>query len=322
VTLPELSTIVVAWRAADDVAELVSGWPDDPRFELVLIDQDGDLAPRLAELEASRPSRRSTGNVVLVSPGRNLGFAGGSNLGARTARADLLFFLNPDARPAPDALNAICTGFATWPMAAGVVPRLVGFDGASQAEWQLRRLPTPLALLAHALFWNPGSGALPEPEAGAPVEQPAAAALALRREAFEAVGGFDEGFYPAWFEDVDLARRLADRGQALLYLPAALCRHRQGSSVSALGYAAFLTTYDRNLCRYLDKHHRHAWTLAFRALAAPAALARILLLPLRRPVRAATRAQAARALLAVARGSFSGWVRRDTAASPPQELVT
>lgn len=321
-TQPELSTVVVAWRAADDAAELVSGWPDDPRFELVLVDQDGDLAPRLASLEASRPTKRTAANVVLVSPGRNLGFAGGSNLGARTARAELLFFLNPDARPAPDALAAICAGFAASPQAAGLVPRLVGFDGRSQAGWQLRRLPSPLALLAHALFWNPGSGEMPEPEAGARIEQPAAAALALRRVVFDSVGGFDEGFFPAWFEDVDLARRLADRGLALLYLPAALCRHRQGSSVSALGYAAFLTTYDRNLCRYLDKHHRHGWALAFRALAAPAALARLLLLPLRQPVRAANRSQAARALLAVARGSLSGWVRRDGEASSVREVAT
>ena len=80
-------------------------------------------------------------------------------------------------------------------------------------DWQLRRLPTPLALLAHALFWNPGAAAAAEPAAGAAIEQPAAAALALRRSVFEALGGFDEAFYPAWFEDVDLARRLADRGQ-------------------------------------------------------------------------------------------------------------
>lgn len=216
-------------------------------------------------------------------------------------------FLNPDARPAEGSLAALCSGFRDAPRAAGLVPRLVGFDGAPQAGWQLRRLPSAPTLLAHALFWNPSRGPAVEPAAGTPIEQPAAAALALRRSVFEAVGGFDESFFPAWFEDVDLARRLADQGSALLYFPAALCTHRQGSSVAALGYGAFLTAYDRNLCRYLDKHHGHRWALAFRALAGPAALARLLLLPLRRPARAATRAQAARALLAVFRGSWRGW---------------
>ncbi|MEO8196704.1 MAG: glycosyltransferase [Thermoanaerobaculia bacterium] len=308
-TAPELSTIVVAWRAADDVGELVAAWPDDRRFELILVDQEGELAA----LERTLPAGGFAGNIRRLAPGSNLGFAGGSNLGARAATSDRLLFLNPDARPVKDALAALCRGFADWPQAGGLVPRLTGFDGASQAAWQLRRLPTPAALLAHALFWNPGAGPTVEPATGTPVEQPAAAALALRRDLFEALGGFDEGFFPAWFEDVDLARRIADRGERLLYLPAAEFRHRQGSSVSALGYGAFLTAYDRNLCRYLEKHHGRAWTLAFRALAGPAALARLLALPLRRPARAATRRQAAAALLAVARGSLSGWAR------PPAE---
>ena len=314
-TTLELSTIVVAWRAADDVAELVAGWPDDRRFELLVVDQDGDLPERLGRSFARDGSLPD--NIRLLSPGRNLGFAGGSNFGARAARSEHLLFLNPDARPTAGALAAVRLAFDSSPQAAGVVPRLIGFDGTSQAGWQLRRLPTPLALLAHALFWNPGGGPSIEPAAGAAIEQPAAAALALRRSVFDAVGGFDDAFFPAWFEDVDLARRLADRGHPLIYLPAALFRHRQGSSVGALGYGAFLTAYDRNLCRYLDKHHGHGWALAFRALAGPAALARLLLLPLRRPARAASRGQAARALLQVAAGSLSGWT---PSAPEPKEL--
>jgi GT2 family glycosyltransferase len=314
VTRPELSTIVVAWRAADDVAELIASWPRDRRFELVIVDQEGDCAARLHDLaRASAASGSLPENVRLLTPGGNLGFAGGSNYGAREAGAELLLFLNPDARPGarePEALAtlaALVAEFARRPQAAGLVPRLVGFDGASQSGWQLRRLPTPISLLAHALFWNPGAGPVTEPPAGTPVEQPAAAALALRRSTFETLGGFDASFFPAWFEDVDLARRLADRGHTLFYLPAALFRHRQGSSVGALGYGAFLTAYDRNLCRYLDKHHGHGWAIAFRALAGPAAILRLLLLPLRRPLRAASRREAATALLAVARGSLTGW---------------
>lgn len=314
-TAPELSTIVVAWRAADDVAELVADWPDDRRFELLVVDQDGDLLERVGNGAAGTAALPD--NVRWLSPGRNLGFAGGSNFGARAARAAHLLFLNPDARPTTGALDAVRLAFDSWPRAAGVVPRLIGFDGAAQAGWQLRRLPTPLALLAHALFWNPGAGPAAEPEAGTPIEQPAAAALALRRSVFEAIGGFDDAFFPAWFEDVDLARRLADRGDPLLYLPQALFRHRQGSSVGALGYGAFLTAYDRNLCRYLDKHHSRVWALAFRALAGPAAIARLLLLPLRRPARARSRGEAAQALLQVAAGSLSGWTRPEP---EPKEL--
>jgi GT2 family glycosyltransferase len=297
---PELSAVVVAWKAADDVARLAAAWPDDPRFELVVVDQSGDLA----EVPRAR----------LVRPGRNLGFAAGSNAGARAARAGRLLFLNPDARPDRGALAAIGDAFARWPDAAGVVPKLVGEDGSPQSAWQLRRLPSPLALLAHAFFAAPGE-ARSEPAAGARIEQPAAAALALRREAFEGLGGFDERFFPAWWEDVDLARRLRDAGGELRYAPEAIFRHRLGGSVGTLGYRAFLLAYDRNLLRYLEKHHGVVWATLFRVAAGAGALARIALLPLRKPSRAVSRREALAALLAVARGSLAGWRGADVEAA-------
>lgn len=301
-TSPRLSTVVVAWRSGQDAAELAARFPADPRFELILVDNGG-----LGELEPRA-------GVRVLEPGCNLGFAGGSNAGARAARGDLLLFLNPDARPAGDPFAALLEGFAANPEAAGLVPRLVGEDGAAQRRWQLRPLPGPLALVAHALFWNPTRGPRAEPPAGVRVEQPAAAALALRRSEFEAAGGFDPGYWPAWFEDVDLARRLADRRRPLLYHPAACFTHRVGSSLPALGYGGFLIAYDRNLRRYLARHHGAAWAALFTALVPLGALARLALLPLAKPRRAESRRAAARALLAVAGAALAGF-------PPPEEAA-
>jgi hypothetical protein len=153
-----------------------------------------------------------------------------------------------------------------------------------------------------------------EPEAGARVEQPAAAALALRREAFAAVGGFDAGFHPAWFEDVDLARRMKTAGLVLRYWPAAVFRHGLGSTVPRLGYGRFLWIYYRNLTRYLRKHHGPAWALAARAALVPGILIRLLLLPVRRPRRAESRGEAFTGLITVLAGALTGW--RAPAPSP------
>lgn len=294
---PDLSVVVVAWRSRADALELVEAFPDDPRFELVIVDNSG-------ELERGVPARPS---VRILASGTNLGFAGGSNLGAAATRAPLLLFLNPDARPAPGALAALVEGFGRHREAAGLAPRLVAPDGTPQARWQLKPLPSAASLVAHAFFWNPTRGPRREPLEGERVEQPAAAALALRRAAFEAVGGFDAGYHPAWFEDVDLARRLAARGERVVYLPVATFVHRGGGSVPALGYGGFLTAYDRNLARYLRLHHGRGWELVFRALVPVGALLRTLALPLRRPRRAASRREAAGALLAVATGAWRGW---------------
>ena len=299
----ELSTIVVSWRSSADVVRLVASFPAGARHELVVVDNAGES--ELARLAA--PSLR------VIAPGRNLGFAGGCNLGARASTAPRLLFLNPDAEPVDDALDRLLEGFALRGDAAGLVPRLVGDAGEPQASWQLRELPGPARLLAHAFFWNPGRRRR-EPAPGTPIGQPAAAALALRRDAFESIGGFDERFAPAWFEDVDLARRLAAAGKSLLYWPAATFRHRVGSSVATLGYGRFLRIYDRNLARYLRIHHGRGWELAFRALVPIGALARLAALPLRRPLRATSRRSAAADLLDAARAAFEGWSEREPAA--------
>jgi GT2 family glycosyltransferase len=245
----------------------------------------------------------------ILRPGKNLGFAGGANAGIAEARGEIVLILNPDAIPEAGALDRLLEGFADHPEAAGLAPRLVGPKGESQSAWQLRRLPSPWSLLLHAFPLGGRDGAGPEPPAGSPVEQPAAAALALRRQALAAVGGFDPGFFPAWFEDVDLARRLRSAGLSMLYWPAAQFRHRLGSTVGRLGYGAFLYVYYRNLTRYLAKHHGRAWAAAARVALIPGIVLRLLVLPWRRPRRAASRREALSGLLAVLTGALTGWTR-------------
>ncbi len=287
---PLLSGVVVHWRNEELLAQLTSVWPRDPRFELVVVD-NGSSGP--LELGPAR----------LVKPKDNLGFGGGANAGAAEARSPILLILNPDAIPEEDALDRLLEGFAAFPDAAGLAPKLIGPGGESQAGWQLRRLPSPWRLLLQT-FPFVGIHEEDEPEPGAPVEQPAAAALALRREAFL---GFDAGFHPAWFEDVDLALRMKKAGLVLRYWPAAVFRHGLGSTVPRLGYGRFLWIYYRNLTHYLRKHHGPFWPLAARAALIPGVLIRLVLLPLRRPRRAESRAEAFRGLIGVLAGAIRGW---------------
>jgi N-acetylglucosaminyl-diphospho-decaprenol L-rhamnosyltransferase len=297
---PRLSGIAVHWRDEASLAGLLGAWPRDPRFELVVVD-NGSGGPLPAPPDGAR--------VRVVSPGRNLGFAGGANRGAREAAGDLLLLLNADARPEPGALEALLDGFAAHPEAAGLAPRLEGPAGEPQWRWQLKGLPGPGRLVLEALFLPAASGPRDEPRAGAPVAQPAAAALALRRRAWEAVGGMDARFFPAWFEDVDLARRLREAGSTVLYWPAARFRHGLGSSVPRLGFGSFLWLYYRNLTRYLARHHGRGWAAAARLLLPVGMALRLVLLPVRKPRRAASRREAAAALVAVAVGATSGWRR-------------
>ncbi|HYL04665.1 MAG TPA: glycosyltransferase [Thermoanaerobaculia bacterium] len=321
---------MVHWRDEARLAELIAAWPrDDPRFELVVVDNSASGCAALAavppehrnpagDLAAAPPKRRDPDGdpaalpptFRLLQPGRNLGFAGGVNAGVAASRAPLLLLLNPDAVPAPGALERLVEGFAAHPEAAGLAPQLTGAAGEPQFAWQLRRLPSAWGCLRQTLPWpgaGAGTGPAAEPPAGALVEQPAAAALALRREALLAAGGLDERFHPAWFEDVDLARRLRLAGSTLLYWPQAQFRHALGSTVPRLGYGRFLWIYHRNLERYLAKHHGTAWALAARASLAAGLAIRFPLLAVRRPRRAASRREAAAGLLLAMAGALTGW---------------
>ena len=297
---PVLTAVAPHWHDEEHLAELVRDWPGDARFELIVVDNGSDGGP--AKLAAGRP------NVRVLDPGRNLGFGAAVNRGAAEAGGDLILILNTDAVPEPGALDTLVGAMADHPNAAGLAPRLLGANDADQAVWQLRRLPTLRTLVGYCCFVEPAP--VPEPAGGEPVEQPAACALLLRRAAFENAGAMDERFWPAWFEDVDLARRLAARGEQVLYRPDAVFRHGLGASVLRLGYGAFLAAYYRNLDRYARKHHGRGVAPLLRIVLVGAALFRILVLPLRCPRRARRRGEAFVGLWRLAVAAATGWRER------------
>ncbi len=297
---PLLTAVAPHWHDEDNVALLVQSWPRDERFELIVVDNGS--AENLGVLVADRT------NVDVLDVDRNLGFAAAVNLGAARSAGPLLLILNTDARPESGALESLVRGMEEHRDAGGLAPRLVDEGGASQAGWQLRRLPDLRTLLGYCCFVEPR--ALREPPAGSPVEQPAACALLLRRNAFDAAGWMDEQFWPAWFEDVDLARRLRERGATIRYWPGATFRHGLGASVARLGYGPFLLAYYGNLDRYARKHHGLGAALLLRAVLAGSALLRVLLLPLRCPQRARNRADALAGLGRLAVAAIVGWRTR------------
>src|SRR6185295_2582221 len=111
-----------------------------------------------------------------------------------------------------------------------------------------RQLPTATSLIREnlGLAKRPQLGTTNDPYE---VEQPAAAALLVRRSAYEEVGGFDSRFYPAWYEDVDFCKRMKAAGWRIYFDPTAQFTHEGGYSAKALGKSAFATAYYRNQLR-------------------------------------------------------------------------
>ena len=202
-------------------------------------------------------------DVTLLRGTSNAGFAAGINRAVKDARGRYVFLLNPDCELAPGAVADLVRYLDAHADVAAAAPLLSDDDGSSQREFQLRRLPTFGMLLAEVLgasrLWPSNSVTARyryrDLDLNAPqlVEQPAAAALLLRREVFDEVGPFDERFAPAWFEDVDYCRRLALAGKRIVVVPAARARHFGGASLEHVCFSDFVDHWYRNMDLYARK---------------------------------------------------------------------
>ena len=76
----------------------------------------------------------------------------------------------------------------------------------------------------------------------------------IRRSAWALIGGFDEAFFPIWFEDVDFCQRLKAAGLRIVYLPEAAARHQGAHSASQLSWKQRQLFWYGSLLRYASKH--------------------------------------------------------------------
>ncbi|MFI5179855.1 MAG: glycosyltransferase family 2 protein [Thermoanaerobaculia bacterium] len=275
---PRVAVVIVTWNSAAHVADAVRSVPDG--VSAVVVDNaSGDGSAEVARRAGAR----------VVEAGANLGFGPACNVGAEvSAPSEAILFLNPDAAlvDGAGALAALLAALDADPDVAAVAPALSG-DG--QEAFHLRKLPTLGSLAREALLINkllPGNAGfraeryLDRPrDVPFDVEQPAGAALLVRRDVFMTLQGFDRDFSPAWFEDVDLCARLWKSGRRIRYVPSARATHVGGTTMTVLPYRDFLPLYTRNLLRYLKKHEGAATRLAARAFLAAGAFLRLLLLP-------------------------------------------
>jgi GT2 family glycosyltransferase len=151
--------------------------------------------------------------------GANLGFAGGASAGARATAAPLLLFLNPDCVVQPGALAALRAAAAEQPRWAAW-QALVTLPGG-------RTINTSGGVTHWLGFGWTGEYEQPVPPPDAPpreVSFASGAALVVRREAWDAVGGFEPAYF-MYAEDVDLALRLRLAGWGVGVVPAARVEH-------------------------------------------------------------------------------------------------
>jgi N-acetylglucosaminyl-diphospho-decaprenol L-rhamnosyltransferase len=201
---------------------------------LVLDNASGD---DLADLASAHPA------VEFHAAERNLGFGAGQNLLAGLHDARVLLLLNPDAEIPAGAIAALHATLCE-PGVAAVGPQLVGADGAVH-PWDHGELRGVRARLAAAA----GHSQPRERHDRAEVAWVSGACAAVARPWFDAVGGFDPGFF-LYKEEEDLFLRMRRLGARVVYEPGVRVRHEQSVTGARSEHLA------ASVRRFRDKHVR------------------------------------------------------------------
>lgn len=174
------------------------------------------------------------GRVFLIRSPANEGFSGGNNLGVAAFDAAHYLLLNSDTLVRPGALKALLDAAARDGDAGTIAPRLEDLDRTPQIS--CFRFHSPLSEFLTAAETAPldralGFAVVPIPVSDKPMTPDWAsfACVLLKREALDAVGPMDDGYF-MYFEDADYCRRMKEKGWRVLYEPAAHVVHLRGGS--------------------------------------------------------------------------------------------
>ena len=207
--LPKVSVVICAYNAAATLADCLEGATglDYPDYEVIVVD-DGSTDATAAIAE------RFPGVRVISTPNRGLSHA--RNRGLEAASGEIIAYTDADARPEPDWLTWLAAAFADSDHAGIGGPNIAPADDGPIADCVAHAPGGPI----HVLLSDDEAEHIP------------GCNMAFRREALEAIGGFDPRFRIAG-DDVDVCWRIQQAGMTLGFSPAAVVWHHPRDTIGA-----------------------------------------------------------------------------------------
>jgi GT2 family glycosyltransferase len=249
----DISVIIVSYNCSDALKECLNSmaFQNCVTFEIVVVDNaSGD--------DSAAYLKNQHYKKILSS--RNLGFAAAVNLAVGQAEGLYLLILNPDTSLSPDALHGLFEFAECNPNAGIVSAMLISPEGGIQLS--ARTLPrrrdfilgrgSPLFKLG--LTGEKEAGYIfPSDEQPLQVQSVSATALLIKHEIFKNIGGFDPRFF-MYLEDVDLCRRISEKGLEIWILPSVKIKHSWRKSSRTRPYFA---SYQHHLSvlKYFNKYY-------------------------------------------------------------------
>jgi GT2 family glycosyltransferase len=185
-------------------------------YEIIVVDD--------ASSDSTIITLKNIKNITIIKNEQNLGFVRCCNTGAAASRGKYLLFLNNDTIVTENWLPPLLDVIKSETVGA-VGSKLIYPDGKLQEAGAI--------VWNDASGWNYGRGDDPEkPEYNflRPVDYCSGAALLVKKEIFERIGGFDERYIPAYYEDADLCFSIRKSGYKVMYQPKSVVIHFEGIS--------------------------------------------------------------------------------------------
>ena len=235
--MTDLSIVIVSWNTGDLLrrcaASIVASAPK-AAYEIIVIDNaSSDESLALLRGDEQAAALLADGRLRIFENAENRGFGAANNQAFARSHAPFVLLLNPDTLMVAGAIDALIAVLRSDPRIAACGPRLVNADGSLQLSvW--RNPPTAWEIVLSNLWLY---RLLPERIRGELLLGPhwphdrrrsvrmlSGAALMVRREAIDAVGGFDERFH-MYAEDNEWCLRIVRAGWLLVFEPAVVVRH-------------------------------------------------------------------------------------------------
>ncbi|MFN3707847.1 glycosyltransferase family 2 protein [Microcella sp.] len=254
---PTVGLVTVAFRSNDVLPTLLGsvGTVAGAAVPIVVVDNFP------GEIDSAAQITHQHHGAYVAMP-ENPGYGAAINAGIRflPKSVEWVVICNPDLEFSPGAIEELLAVAATDPSIGSVGPLIRNPDGSAYPS--ARRIPSLRTGIGHALFanvWpaNPWTRSYRhDDDHGSGVRDAgwlSGACLLVRRSAFDAVGGFDDGYF-MYFEDVDLGFRLKKAGWRNVYVPSAEAMHIGGHSTSGSS-ARMVRAHHDSAKRFLDRKY-------------------------------------------------------------------
>jgi GT2 family glycosyltransferase/glycosyltransferase involved in cell wall biosynthesis len=220
ITQPNISIIIPVHNNLAYTAHCLNSiaeHDDGSAFEIVVVDD--------CSTDDTHDYLQRCQGVRVIRNEQNLGFIGSCNAGATHAQGEFLVFLNNDTQVTKGWLEALLLPFYSQGNVGIVGAKLVYPDGTLQEAGGI--------VFKDGSGWNYGRGGAPDAPSVqflSEADYVSGACLAIARERFLDLGGFDSNYAPAYYEDTDLCLKVWQQGLRVLYQPMCTIIHFEGVS--------------------------------------------------------------------------------------------